>query len=173
MALWTRRRTVPAAVTREWRDSLPTGASHRVLAASGTVGGWMVLSVTHLSVRGTDETWAHTGWHEIEHGGWNVEIVRLQWTRTDGRRGSVHLSDPGSAPGVFRDRVKASFVFTDTIMVNETAGIVVSARRDLADPGAPLQWHTTLQRGLTWQQPGVRELADEALARYRNEFDPS
>jgi len=174
---WSRRGQLPREIKQAWRTSLPLKAPRQVLAAGPTATGWVVTSLAYLSVLDASasdgEGWTHTGWHEIEHGGWNVELGRLQWTRIDGRRGSAQFDEPGRLPAVFRDRVKASIVFQNTVLVTDTAGVVISARRTLADPAAPLEWYATLQRGLTWQQPGVRELADQELARSRAEFDPS
>lgn len=174
MPFWSSRPTLPQEIEQDWRAALPAGASSKVMAASATPDGWALTSLALLSTTTTSTgDWTHTGWHEIEHGGWNVELSRLQWTRTDGRRGSALLADPGRLPAVFRERVKASIVFQHTVPFTEAGGIVISARRDLIDSHAPLIWHATLQRGLTWQQPGVRELAEESMARYRAEFDPN
>lgn len=171
--MWSARHQLPREVEQDWRSTLPGAAPTRVLAASATPDGWAVASLPRLSIRDAGGSWTHTAWHEIEHGGWNVELSRLAWTRTDGRRGSALLADPGRLPALFRERVKASIVFQHTVSFTEAGGIAISARRDLTDPGAPLVWNASLQRGLTWQQPGVRELADESLARFRAEFDPA
>ena len=49
-------------------------------------------------------------------------------------------------------------------------GVTITARRNLDDAGA-ISWHSTLTRGLTWQTEGVREAADQAMARLRREYD--
>lgn len=172
--LWTHRPTLPADQRRDWVASLPEGAPNKILATASTVTGWVVASVGLLSVRTVPaaESWCHTPWHEIEHGGWNDELDRLSWTKVTGRRGSVQLVDAGKVPEVFRERVKASIVFEQDVPVTESSGITISARRNLADSRASLNWHATLQRGLTWNTAGVRDLADQALERYRSEFDP-
>ena len=50
-------------------------------------------------------------------------------------------------------------------------GVIVSGRRDLAHGPTEIGWHASLTRGVTWRTPGVRELADSALAELRREYD--
>lgn len=151
---------------------MPAPAPKRVLAVAATSQGWLVVSAGLLSWQAP--TWRSVGWHEIEHGGWNDDLHELYWTRYEGgRRERVHLDRPGRVPELFNERVQASIVFVHTVPVTESHGIVVSARRNLVDPSARLEWHTSLQRGLTWADPGVREAADAALARFAAEYDPS
>ncbi len=180
MAWRSRRERLPEQVRRDWRAALPPGAPLTVLAwASGTDGA-VIASPDRLSIEaGTD--WRQLHWHRIEAGGWNEETRQLHWTTVaepddmTGRRqrGHVVLDEPGRIPEVFRERVQASFVFRQTVPVTETAGIVISARRDLGDSRAPLAWHVNLQRGLSWGRPEVRTAAEAALARFRAEYDPA
>lgn len=167
---------MPAQAHLSWRSTLATepGRTARVLAwAAPADGELVVLSPAALSLLRHD-TWVHRGWHEIERGGWNAETAQLRWQVYSGEREAVRLPDPARVPEVFAERVAASIVFERFVPVDAhpSRGVIVSGRRDLADGGARLSWHASLTRGLTWRTPGLRELADEALAEVREQYDP-
>ena len=133
------------------------------------------LSIGSESVE-SGPVWTHLGWHRIEHGGWDVATRRLSW-RTyvgegggAGERGGVELTAPGRLPELFRERVAASIVLERFVPLTGDRGVVITARRDLAD-GTEIDWHTTLTRGLTWVTPGVRETVDSLVAELRTEYD--
>jgi hypothetical protein len=158
-----------------WRATLAAvpGRQPRILAwAASTDGGLVILSPAVVSER-SDGDWRHTGWHEIERGGWNAETGRLHWQTYAGRRAAVALADPGRLPGVFKERVDASIVFEQFVPLTTGSdrGVVVNGRRDLSDGATSIGWHATLTRGVSWRTPGVRDLADEAVAELRREYD--
>ncbi len=119
---------------------------------------------------GSEQGWTHVGWHRIERGAWNGEAHRLTWTLYDGRRGSAGLAAPGRVPELFRERIAASIAVEEVVAVGQGRSIVVSGRRDLSESNPALEWRRTLSRGLSWNQPGVRELADQVLARLQAEY---
>jgi hypothetical protein len=53
-----------------------------------------------------------------------------------------------------------------------TPGVIITGRRNLGLRDAPLEWRASLPRGTRWNMPGIRDLADRALARFENEYDP-
>lgn len=116
-------------------------------------------------------TWTHLGWHQIERGGWNGDDRRLTWILYDGGRGSATLGNPGRVPELFRERIAASIAIEEIIQVGGGRSVVVSGRRDLSTPDGTLEWRTSLSRGLSWQQPGLLDLAEDVLARLRAEYD--
>lgn len=145
------------------------GRAPRILAWAGE-GDQLAIGSPSVLSTGDPGGWQHVGWHEIERGGWNDELHRLSWVRVDGRRGEVELAVPGRLPELFRERVEATIVLRQFVPLAGERGVTISARRPLGQPG-PLDWHTSLTRGLTWQTAGVREAVDDALARTRAEFD--
>ena len=176
--------TLPDAWRRPLHDT--AGARPQVLAWSPTLsrggddGICVALPDALLVGRrevGDDRTlqpprWERIGWHEIESGGWNAADGQLVWVLTSHRRGSVHLTDPGLLPEVFRDRVAASIVLKQHLPIEGTRnGVTLSARRDLADPTAPLVWHHTPGKGTRMSDPVVSDLTRRALAQLRNEYD--
>lgn len=185
------RRGLPAAVYEQWLASRRAAGVpvERVLAWSGsaTEAGDPDDAVTgdrsevgtddlvlgtrgRLSARNRELAWTHVGWHRIEHGGWNGETRRLTWSCYDGTRGSAGLPVPGRVPELFRERIAASIAVEETVTVGGGRSIVVSGRRDLSEPDPGLEWRRTLSRGLSWNQPGVSELADDVLARLQAEY---
>lgn len=189
---WSRTRGLPADVHATWRDSLQAEGigSARILAwATGDEQRYAIGGPARLSV-GSADGWRHTGWHEIEHGGWNAETQVLSWKLYEGRRGSVSLDEPARLPELFRERVAASIAVEKFIPLTALTsgddsgeapdddrgarrGVTIAARRDLAQPTGILVWHASVGRGLTWQTPGVREAADHAMAALRVEYDIS
>jgi len=92
------------------------------------------------------------------------------WTH-GGQRGAVALAEPVRLPELFRERVAASIVVEKFIPLRGGRGVTISGRRDLGDSAAVVTWHATLGRGLSWQETGVRELADAAVADVSAEYD--
>jgi hypothetical protein len=166
---------VPPDAYASWRQSLSAtpGRQPRLLAWTTTAeGGLVLLSPAALPVL-ADDVWRHVGWNEVERGGWNVETGQLRWQTYAGQRGAVALTEPALVPVVFRERVAASIVFERFVplAVGSDRGVVINGRRDLADGTSSIGWHATLTRGVTWRTPGVRELADAAVAALRHEYD--
>lgn len=172
---WTRTRGLELEAYERWRATLseePTRPARILAWATGSQGELVVLSPAALSLRST-QSWQHVGWHDIERGGWNSETGQLRWQTYAGRRGAVGLPDPARVPAVFQERVAASLLFERFVPLTSGSdrGVVVNARRDLADGSPAIQWRTSLTRGVTWRTPGVQELADAALASLRHEYD--
>jgi hypothetical protein len=176
---WSRTRGLEAQAYESWRATLAAtpGRQPRILAWSRTADDEpVVLSPAALSVRldsGSAPGWRHTGWHEIERGGWNAETRQLHWQTYAGSRGAAALPEPGQVPAVFQERVAASIVFERFVPLTPGSdrGVVVNGRRDLADGPTRIGWYATLTRGVTWRTAGARELADSAIAELRDEYD--
>lgn len=142
----------------------------RALAAAPGTRGWCVLLNDALAHE-VDGQWRFTPWHQIEQGGWNDQNSELRWELVDGRRGSVLFDEPRRVPEVFRERVQASIVVQKHIPIDGTReGGVVSARRDLADRDAPLQWRIRRGRG-TDDSPENMFVLEAALADLRTDWD--
>jgi hypothetical protein len=149
-----------------------------------------LLSVTRSGTTGDKPGWSHIGWHRIERGGYDRDSATLRWElyATDpdaeapsgeAQSGAVRLKDPGRLPAIFRDRVAASIAVEHFIAlegapkVNKIEpGVIVSGRRDLSRPQAPIEWRASVPRGLDWDIPGLRELAATSIIRLRSEYDP-
>ncbi|SDE60816.1 hypothetical protein [Auraticoccus monumenti] len=163
------RRRLPAELAGELAEQV--GGRPRVLRWAEGDRGVVAALPAWLAVRRV-EGWQLIGWHEIEGGGWSAPDQLLEWTLTDGRRGRMRLTEAGRFPEVFRERVHATIIVRREVNDPDTgAQFTLSARRRLDDDRAPLLWETTLVRGTTWSQPGVREATERAMAALRSEYD--
>lgn len=169
---WSKARGLPDEAYRSLTESLRESGHRpeRILAWASTGDGFCVGFPAMLSY-GNADGWTHVGWHEIESGGWNSETRRISWRTYEGKRGLVDLAEPARLPELFRERVAASLVVEKFISVEGKRGVTISGRRDLADRDAPITWHSTLTRGITWQTEGVQAVADRALDQVRTEYD--
>jgi hypothetical protein len=139
-----------------------------------------IASAGLLSIGRESGDWLHIGWHRIERGGYDRDSASLHWELYDSGSGGVRLKDPGRLPVIFRDRVAASIAVQQFIALEGARrvkdiepGVIVSGRRDLSRPEAPIEWRASLPRGLSWEIPGLRDLADASIIRVRSEYDPS
>lgn len=183
------RRRLDRDVRKSWQASVKSAE-----LTPGTLLAWeqttddqyCLASAGLLSVSSATDgalAWQHLGWHRIERGGYDRDTSTLRWQLYDSGRGSesgdVRLKDPGRLPEIFRDRVAASIAFQQFIPLEGARrvkdiepGVIVSGRRDLARPNAPIEWRVSLPRGIDWDVPGLPELAESAIVRVRNEYDP-
>lgn len=192
------RKGLDRDVHRSWSDSLrAAGISAGSLMAWAkstddqyVIGAAGVLSIS--SGAAGQLHWQHIGWHQIERGGFDADTSSLRWTlyadrqaddELEGLTGAVALRQPGRLPLVFRDRVNASIAVEQFIGLRDdepapgrqhrVPGVIVSGRRDLGRRNAPIQWRASVPRGISWDAPGIRELAAESVARLRAEYDPN
>lgn len=142
----------------------------RILGWTYAREGFCIGTPSHLSL-GDTGSWQHIGWHQFERGDWNAETQALRWALYGGTRGTAHLQTPARLPELFRERIAASIVIERFIPVRGTKGIIISARRNLADQDGPLDWHRSLSPGLTWDERGVEDLAELTIADLRTEYD--
>lgn len=168
---WTKTRGLPQEVYESWASALRAqpGRQVRVLAWAKTLDGYCVGSPSALSF-GDGTGWSHIGWHQIETGGWDADTGRLSWSLYGGDRDFMELSEVGRLPELFRERVSASIVLEKFIPIHNRRGVLISGRRDLADPDAPITWHSTLRGGLTWETEGVKAATDRAIVQVRTEY---
>ncbi len=142
----------------------------RILAAAPAVGGWCVLLADVLAQEVGGE-WRLTPWHRIGQGGWNDQNSELRWELVDGRRGNALFDEPGRIPEVFRERVQASIVVQKQIPIDGTReGGIISARRNLTNRDAPLEWRIRRGRG-TEETPANMFVLEAALADLKTDWD--
>lgn len=146
------------------------GFRPRVLAWGRTTTGVGVgLSDRLTYLQG--EQWGQQVWHEVARGGWEESSGRLQWTDVQGREGSLLLTEPRRLPDLFNERVSASIVLQKIVDLGRGRSAVVSLRRDLGSPGAPLVWRVRLGSGVDQDDPVVVGALTAELDRLRTEYD--
>jgi hypothetical protein len=139
--------------------------------ASGVSGQGAVVGLIDQLVFRTADGWVQVPWHEIERGGWDRDTQQLTWVGVDGSAGELELVNPGRLPQLFKERVNASIAYTKSVPVGPGASAVISARRDLAHPDAPLTWRASAGNALTAEQVAADPQVAEELARLRVEYD--
>ncbi len=145
------------------------GGKPNVLAWASTGIGYAVALDDRL-VWTSPGDWDQVAWHEIQHGGWNPDDNELHWTKLDGTEQRLHLTDAGSLPGVFRERVEATILFRRALQpAGATRQVTITARRTLgAETTITWGWSVASGGRLT---PTALEEVERELIRLATEYD--
>ncbi|MDT0203308.1 hypothetical protein [Nocardioides sp. AE5] len=151
--------------------ALPPG--EKALAGAVTEDGQAVIGTRdalHLALaQGT----TRLGWEEIERADWDAEtgLLTVVGVGTWGEQKphfELALPEPGQLLELVRERVTASVVLQRHFRITDTLGGKVIARR--APRGdEPIHWFHEFDAGVDPDDPDVRRLAAQALARAREE----
>ena len=79
-AWWSRSRGLPRTVYDSWKILAAwrkPDRPARILGWARTPAGFCIASPATFSY-GDEQGWKHLGWHEIERGGWNAELSKLE-----------------------------------------------------------------------------------------------
>jgi hypothetical protein len=142
----------------------------RVLASGRSPHG-AVVGLADALVHTDGEAWHEVPWHLIEHGGWDQSSRTLRWTRTDGADGSVELVQTGQLPDLFNERVTATIACVRAVELAGGGRAVITARRSLADPSAPLDWRLSPGKGVRREDLDADPLVALQVERLRAEYD--
>ncbi|MBA3020946.1 hypothetical protein [Propionicimonas sp.] len=146
------------------------GGRVRPLASARSAEG-AVVGLTDQLVYRTADGWVQLSWHEIERGGWDRNTQHLSWVGIDGSAAELELVNPGRLPQLFKERVNASVVYTKSMPLAGVGSAVISARRDLAHPDAPLVWRASPGDSTEVEQVAADPSVANELARLRAEYD--
>lgn len=146
------------------------GRRPRILASGRGTAGDVVGLVDRLVFR-VEAEWCQLFWHDVERGNWDQNSRRLQWSDVTGSASELELTETGLLPDLFNERVTASIACLRLVDLATRGTAVITARRDLSDPAAPLVWRTSPGKGTSAEavagDPGVRA----ELERLRAEYD--
>lgn len=146
------------------------GRRPQVLAWGRSTDGVLVALHDRLAVMDADG-WRDVPWHDVLSGGWDGEARSLHWVRlSSGEHVDVPLTEPGSLPEVFRERVESTFLVTQVIRPAPGQSITITARRNLMDADAPVLWTAHPARGVRMDDPATLAFAEAELARLRAEY---
>lgn len=136
---------------------LATALGRRVDALAQATGRDVVMVAGRdlVALRRAGE-WRSWGWEEILNGRWNADQSSFEWTTTGGHRIAVALDEPGRLPEVFRERVQASVVVTESHDLDRGTVSIIGRRR--LDGSDTLTWYATASGGAS--------LADDATAAF-------
>lgn len=153
------RDTEVKAATQSLRAQL--GRRIAVLALGSGSGIQLAGTRAELAVRQASERWRLIGYHTISHGGWDQAANEFWWVERDGQSYRFGLDAPGRLPELFRERMTATVV-CDQLVAEGPNQVRVIARRDLADPAAPLLWESQRLKGQA-NDPALERLRERAL----------
>lgn len=143
----------------------------RVLAWAESPNGIVVALPDRLVVR-EGEAWRDTPWRDVISGGWDSRDGALTWTTASGGHDRVALTEPGTLPELFRERVTASIVLSEHVDVPGTPhGITLTARRNPAAPRSGLSWVPIAQPGTDLSNPEVARAVAQVVADIRANYD--
>jgi hypothetical protein len=147
------------------------GGKPNVLAWASTPLGYAVALDDRL-VWTSAGHWDQIAWHEILHGGWNPDESELHWTTVDGDEQRLSLTDAGSMPGVFRERVEATILFRRAFQPTQgTREVTITARRTLGTE-TTITWGWTAAPGGKLTPTALDEVERE-VGRLATEYDVS
>lgn len=142
----------------------------RVLASGRSPEGPVYGLIGSLVFRGA-ASWEQLHWHEVARGGWDRDTRRLSWTKVSTEQGELELTETGRLPQLFNERVSASIVCTEAVPLAPSGTAVISARRNLDAPDAPLTWQVSPGTDTAAEQLAANPTLTMELARLRAEYD--
>lgn len=97
---------------------------------------------------------------------WEDPVLVVALVGADRRTYRIRLDDPGEIPPTVRERVTASIVISERLLVDGRLGARFTARRP---PGGDeeLTWSVLFDPGLDPADPTLRRWADAAIAELR------
>lgn len=129
---------------------------------------YVVATTTHVYAVRDSSAVLDRPWHMVDTGTWSDEGQLLTVNWVDKAPSSVwELTEPGTFPQVFRERVQATVVLSDEVDLGAKRRARVVVRKDLAN--GSLMGQTILGRGVRSTDPGVRDETRAALDRLREQ----
>lgn len=116
-----------------------------------------------------DGAWETWGWQEILSGSWRADADTFRWVCADGRRVEAHLDSPARLPEVFRERVQASTVMTETHDL-ERGSVAIIGRRSL-DGTDSITWYATASGGADLAEPATSRFVVRRTDELKAEWD--
>lgn len=115
--------------------------------------------------------WDQVAWHDIQHGGWSPEEKELHWTTVEGVEHALGLTDPGTLPSLFRERVEATILVQLAFMPPDASReVTISGRRALGTD-ATITWGWSQASGGKLTPTALGAVEDE-VQRIATEYDP-
>jgi hypothetical protein len=157
---WSRGPAVPEPVRR--------AATGKVLAwAQAADGTWLAGTRDALHLVALDGSAESLPWEQVQRADWDTEEHLLTVERVEdfGKPVSSRtflLEEPGSLLVLLRERVSASIVLQQRVVVRGRKGLVVIARRPPSGHGA-ITWAYELDSGVDPADPTVMALAEAGL----------
>lgn len=157
---------------RRRRDSLAdaeVAPGERVVAHARTPSGApVVVTVQALYLPQRSGEVRRVVWERVDLAAWEPPVLEVLEAGTS-VPARVLLEEAGRVPEAVRERVTASIVVSERVVLGEgpdgELGARITGRR--LPEGTDLAWTVTFDRGLDPADPGLRAAADRELARMR------
>lgn len=148
---------------------VPVGPGERVLGWCETRDGRVLAGTREAFYVASPDSRTRVPWEQVETARWDQdeETLRVEEVGTYGQprpQHSFEVSDPGLLLQLVRERVTASILWQQHVPVAKRRGVRVIARRAPGGRG-PVAWYYDFDTGIDPDDPEVRRVADEALAR--------
>ncbi|MCC2592717.1 hypothetical protein LKO27_04700 [Tessaracoccus sp. OS52] len=128
------------------------GRSVTVLA-HGSGPETTVVAAREILARRHLGEWEIWGWEEVLRGAWRADVSTFTWTITDGRRIEAELDSVGRLPELFRERVQASTVATESHDLTRGTVQIVGRRR--LDGSDEITWYASASGGASLADPAT------------------
>lgn len=144
------------------------GTKPDIMTVGSGKGLILVATPVRLAVR-RDEQWSLWGWEQIASGMWREETSSFKWTTTDGGVHEADLDEVGQLPEVFRERVQASTLLTESHDL-QRGRIQIIARRSL-DGRNKTSWYAVAGGGARLSDPQTAALVVRRTDALKDEYD--
>lgn len=163
-----RRLRPPAGVVAPGERSLavaavhsPSDEQHLVVATD------RALYIPHVGGLITAEPYMRLSWTQIDRVHWEEPMLTIQARGDEAdRTWRIDLETPRRLPELVRERVMASIVVSEHILLHESGGVRIVGRRE--HPDDPIDWSFAFDPGLDPQDPQLRTAAEAALVELRH-----
>ncbi|KAA1423606.1 hypothetical protein FE697_008425 [Mumia zhuanghuii] len=156
------------SLPRQVRRDISREHGERVLAAQrDTQGRWQVGTDAALHLDTGDPQVQHVRWETVETLSWDADASTITVMVADGvevRRTVVAFDGPGRLVELARERVDASFVARAHEKLDGARGTVTVVARRSPTRSGPVTFSYVLDRGLSSDDPEVRDATARALA---------
>jgi hypothetical protein len=148
------------------RPRRPRHLGETVLAQA-TLDNGETLVATALALNVPDRE-LRLPWDRMASATWDDPTLRVVMSGTRETYALV-VAKAGVLPEVIRERVQASILVSEHLVLRGDLGARFSARREPAGD-SDVRWTVTFDPGLDPQDPELRQLAEQALERLRQTY---
>lgn len=155
------------SIPRDVRDHSHIRAGERIVAFGRTQSG-EVLVATERALY-LDDT--RIPWDLVSRANWVEPVLEVVYQTEPGSSVTAALftlSEVGQLPTTIRERVTASIVIQERVLLEGNKGALMVARKGSDDN--EIRWSVVFDDGLDPHNPVLRQRADEMLAVMRGQF---
>lgn len=153
-------------VPAEIRDRLALQRRERFLASAASGDSDHLVATDQALHVPSGDGYERIGWERVEQAEWAESELNLRLLGERGAR-TYPVDKPGPLPELVQERVTASIVVNERVVLDGQRGVRVLARK--RPDTEELSWSLVFDRGLDPSDPHVRKAAEDALATIRDQ----